>query len=246
MTWTPRVRPASSISTPEPTGPTITGTSSCPASQRDSFMHTGGSQSGSCTPPRRQCRHGSQKRDRRPGHIRLGGRYASRSGFRQDDHLRDVCRWVHPESELGRRGRANRGSCRSTRRASSWDSKRCSMTTSGEFVRSFSMSIYRVVTVNPRLGSRHIQLFRRAERRWSNHKAPSKRRGSRWNNRAVRGWRLYASRACNYRPSWRAGFNFVELWRAPVCCRLDMFRGRCLGLISNFFYCPPRVDSSIA
>ena len=82
--------------------------------------------------------------------------------------------------------------------------------------------------------------------RWSNHKAPSKRRGSRWNNRAVRGWRLYASRACNYRRSWRAGFDFVELWRAPVCCRLDMFRVRCVGLISNFFYCPiPPVDSSI-
>ncbi len=70
--------------------------------------------------------------------------------------------------------------------------------------------------------------------RWSNHKAPSKRRGSRWTNRAVRGWRLYASRACNYRRSWRAGFDFVGLWCAPVCCRL----GRCMGLISNFFYCP--------
>jgi hypothetical protein len=62
--------------------------------------------------------------------------------------------------------------------------------------------------------------------------------GQAGNNRAVRGWRLYASRACNYRPSWRAGFNFVELWRAPVCCRLDMSRGRCMGLISNFFICP--------
>jgi hypothetical protein len=83
--------------------------------------------------------------------------------------------------------------------------------------------------------------------RWSNHKAPSKRRGSRWTNRAVRGWRLYASRACNYRRSWRAGFDFVELWRAPVCCRLDMFGGRCRGLISIFFIAPtPRLTARSA
>ena len=34
---------------------------------------------------------------------------------------------------------------------------------------------------------------------------------------------------------------------APVCCRLDMFQGRCRGLISKFFYFPhPPADSSIA
>src|SRR5439155_25163033 len=74
----------------KPTGPTITGTCSCPVSLRARSMRiassdlsipngaalrpeqgtsrplremhcpTGGSQSGSCTPPLRQCRHGSQ------------------------------------------------------------------------------------------------------------------------------------------------------------------------------------------
>src|SRR6266550_1486391 len=71
--------------------------------------------------------------------------------------------------------------------------------------------------------------------RWSNHKAPSKRRGSRWTNRAVRGWRLYASRACNYRHSWRAGFDFR--WAVVRTCLLPL--GAVHGVDLEFFLLPP-------
>src|SRR6266404_1500952 len=84
-----------------------------------------------------------------------------------------------------------------------------------------------------------------AERRAADHSANIRSRGRRFEIPVPPGqWGELRSLENVLASAERPGVEAGGGTRAPVCCRLDMFRGRCVGLISNFLLPPsPRLTA---